>query len=240
MAKGVTMIEVGKIDRQTAARYMGMKPGDVNDVMEKLFDEAEELLLKDSKVAYVCDIEDVKKTEEGILVDGTSLVLKGNDMAKLLNDCEKVVVMCATISGGIDTRIRSLQVSNMPLALVYDACASVAVDQVCDNIQLYVREQLPEYVQTMRFSPGYGDLPLEIQPEILRVLDAGKRAGISLTEGGMMVPVKSITAVFGLKPVSAVLNGEVSTYIPKKCGDESVCSKCKAGASCHMKNRGGV
>ncbi len=230
------MIEVKEIDRVTAARYMGMKKEDMNEVMTGLFDEAEKLLQKDSKVAYVCDIEDVSFNDEGTIVEGTSLVLKGDDIRNLLKYCDKVVVMCATISGYVDTRIKALQITNMPLALVYDACASVAVDQVCDSIQLYIREKMPEYVQTMRFSPGYGDLPLTQQQEILDVLEAGKRAGVSLSEGGMLIPVKTVTAVFGLKSIAKSISGNISTVIPegKGCGDISVCSKCRMKDSCSM------
>lgn len=230
------MIQVGNIDRKTAARYLGMREEDMDEVMKGLIDEAESLIKKDSEVAYVCGIYDIVKKADGIGFDECSLVLGGNDIARLLDGCEKAVLLCATLSSYVDTRIRSLQVTNMPLALVYDACASVAIDQVCDDVQEYVRERLPEYVQTTRFSPGYGDLPLELQGELLKVVEAGKRCGVSLTEGGMLTPVKTITAVFGLKSAASLLDGEFSTVIPKTggCGDESVCSRCKAHDRCTM------
>lgn len=237
-----TMIEVRDIDRSTAARYLGIKDGEMNDVMSNLIDEAEGLLKKDSKVGYVCGIYDIVKKPEGIGFDECSLILKGNDIARHLDGCEKAVLMCATLSGYIDTRIRALQITNMPLALVYDACAGVAIDQVCDDVQRYVREKLPDYVQTWRFSPGYGDLPLEIQGELLNVLEAGKRCGVSLTEGGMLAPIKTVTAVFGLKPLASykdlasLSNGEFQTFISEKggCGDEKICSRCKAYGKCGM------
>ena len=49
-----------------------------------------------------------------------------------------------------------------------------------------------------RFSPGYGDLPIEIQPKILTVLSADKTLGITLNESYLMTPVKSITAIMGV------------------------------------------
>ncbi|MGN0164751.1 MAG: hypothetical protein ACI39R_01075 [Lachnospiraceae bacterium] len=238
------MIEVKNIDRKIVARYLGMKPEDMNDVMNGLIDEAEELLKKDSEISYVCGIYDIIIKEDGIGFDEVSIVLPGSDIAKLLKGCEKGVLMCVTLSGFIDTRIRTLQIKNMPLALVYDACASVAIDQVCDDVQAYIRERLPEYVQTMRFSPGYGDLPLTIQREFLDCIDAGKRCGVSLTEGGMLTPTKTVTAVFGLKTLDEFLKhdmktGNFSSFIPEKggCGDESVCSKCKAAGKCSMANK---
>lgn len=233
------MITVKDIDRKIVLRYLGMKEDDKNEVMSGLIDEAEKLLKKDSEVSYVCGIYDIVKKEEGIGFDECSLVLTGKDIAGLLKGCEKAVLLCATLSCYVDTRIRSLQITNMPLALVYDACASVAVDQVCDDVQEYIRERLPEYVQTMRFSPGYGDLPLGLQGDFLKVVDAGKRCGVSLTEGGMLAPVKTVTAVFGLKSAASVFDGTFDTVLPEKggCGDESVCSRCRAHDTCAMANR---
>ena len=49
-----------------------------------------------------------------------------------------------------------------------------------------------------RSSPGYGDLSLTYQAEFLRVLEATKKIGIVLSEGGVMIPEKSVTAVMGL------------------------------------------
>ena len=233
------MIEIKDIDRKIVSRYLGLKPNEVNEVMTGLIDEAEALVKKDSEVYYVCGIYDIVKKEEGIGFDEVELILKGNDIAKHLEGCEKAVLLCATLSGHVDTRIRSLQITNMPLALVYDACASVAIDQACDSIQNYVRERLPEYVQTTRFSPGYGDLPISLQGELLAAVDAGKRCGVGLTEGGMLTPLKTITAIFGLKSLSSLMEGEFSAFIPEKggCGDESVCSKCKANDKCSMANK---
>ncbi|HQE70821.1 MAG TPA: hypothetical protein PK071_06860, partial [Atopobiaceae bacterium] len=48
------------------------------------------------------------------------------------------------------------------------------------------------------FSPGYGDLPLAVQPVLLSSVDAQRRLGISLTDTLLMVPTKSITAVTGI------------------------------------------
>ena len=49
-----------------------------------------------------------------------------------------------------------------------------------------------------RFSPGYGDFSVLHQGEILRMLDAPKRIGLSVTDGNMLTPTKSVTAVIGV------------------------------------------
>ena len=67
----------------------------------------------------------------------------------------------------------------------------------CDEI---ARQSAPLYL-TDRFSPGYGDFPLAQQAEIFRVLDISRRIGVTLTDSGLMVPQKTVTAVLGLSAV---------------------------------------
>ena len=49
-----------------------------------------------------------------------------------------------------------------------------------------------------RFSPGYGDLPIEIQKDIFRALDCPRRIGLTLNENLLMSPTKSVSAIIGI------------------------------------------
>ena len=51
---------------------------------------------------------------------------------------------------------------------------------------------------TSRFSPGYGDFPLDYQRELLALTDAPRKIGLMVTSGSIMVPRKSITALIGI------------------------------------------
>ena len=51
-----------------------------------------------------------------------------------------------------------------------------------------------------RFSPGYGDLPLEFQRDFFRILRPQRRIGVTLTDACLMVPSKSVTALVGIYP----------------------------------------
>lgn len=67
-----------------------------------------------------------------------------------------------------------------------------------DEIIDYTEKNTTKYFLTDRFSPGYGDLPLKHQPDVLRLLEAQKRLGINLTSSGLMIPRKSVTAIMGI------------------------------------------
>ena len=42
----------------------------------------------------------------------------------------------------------------------------------------------------LAFQSGYGDLPLDIQPAIVRTLEADKKLGMTVTDSNLLVPVK--------------------------------------------------
>ena len=70
------------------------------------------------------------------------------------------------------------------------------LDEWQDNLG---REMQKEgYYLRPRFSPGYGDFSIDHQDMILRMLGSAKKIGLSLTDGNMLTPSKSVTALIGL------------------------------------------
>ena len=60
-------------------------------------------------------------------------------------------------------------------------------------------EEFPGLALTERFSPGFGDLPLELQRQVTEALDCPRSLGITLGESLLMTPSKSVTAIIGMK-----------------------------------------
>ena len=87
---------------------------------------------------------------------------------------------------------------------------------------------MPDSFLTDRFSPGYGDLPLSLQPEICSALDAARRLGLHVTEHFLLNPSKSVTAVIGLsdRPQMARIRG------CGHCAMYETCALRKGGKRC--------
>ena len=118
--------------------------------------------------------------------------LHGNDIKKHVENCKEIMIFAATLGLQVDGLIRSLEASDMPGAVITDSLASDMIENYCDDV-FRGRTDL-----TTRFSPGYGDFPLEVQHELLRILDAKKQIGLYATAGGLLIPRKSITAIIGV------------------------------------------
>jgi hypothetical protein len=51
---------------------------------------------------------------------------------------------------------------------------------------------------TWRFSPGYGDLPLDTHINLLGALDTSRKIGLTVSRSLILIPSKSVTAIIGV------------------------------------------
>lgn len=143
--------------------------------------------------------------EAELSIDGDRLLIgnlpvTSHELAQHLKNCERAVLMAATLGPGADRLLRRKSYTDMSEAVVMQACAAAMVEAVCEETQKAVEESARQrglYIRP-RFSPGYGDWPLTDQQALLNVLEAGKRIGLTVTDSLMLAPTKSVTAVIGL------------------------------------------
>lgn len=186
------------INENEVLKYLGFKGGEVDEFTQNAINEMTELIFKKADVKYTYKVFEIEK-EPQYRLKNSVFALEGNDIKELLNECNVCVLMAATIGGSIDAEIRRMQIKDMAKAVVLDSCASSAIENVCDNVQKLIEqsEEFKSMYSTDRFSPGYGDMPLECQKNLCAVLDTQKKAGIALSRSGLMIPVKSVTAIIG-------------------------------------------
>ncbi len=200
------MVELKPIRMDEAARYLGYGGQMPDETILSLMRECEKPLLEACHPAYSVGIFDMECcSEEEVRLAECALRLTGRDIVKHLVGCTKVVLVAATLGSGVDTLLRRLQRTEMAKALLTDAMAGAAIEQICDDIQSELQGKFPLYRQTWRFSPGYGDLPLALQEELLSAVEAGKRIGLATTAGHMLTPMKSVTAIIGLQDMTKEL-----------------------------------
>jgi 5-methyltetrahydrofolate--homocysteine methyltransferase len=121
------------------------------------------------------------------IVEMDGLTIRSRDLSEYLRGCRQVVLMAATLGAEADALIRRYSVMDMAKAVYADTLCNEMIEEYCDS--LYPR----------RFSPGYGDFDIARQKDITRLLDCEKRIGLTVTDGYMLAPAKSVTAVIGVK-----------------------------------------
>lgn len=131
-----------------------------------------------------------------------ALELPSARLAGLLAQSDRATVLAVTLGGAVDQRIGELSRSGRLVdAVVLDAVASASAECAADDLCQVVAAEADAADRrlTRCFSPGYGDLPLTIQEQVLCWLGAS-RIGLAVTPSSMLVPQKSVTAVVGWAP----------------------------------------
>lgn len=99
-------------------------------------------------------------------------------------------IMAVTLGRGIQSLIPE---TGDLQAFMIDSAASVAVESYMKKLQLFLSDEL-KMVSTKRAAPGYGDIPLSVQREIISMFPD---SGITCNDEFMLSPVKSMTGVVG-------------------------------------------
>lgn len=190
------------IDKNEVLRYLGHNGQSMDETLSELIDTCIEEVSCLAKPLYVYKIFETEAREDRVLFRENAFVLEGKDIAAHLKDAGRSALMAVTLGADMDKRIRYLEVNQMTKALIMDACATAAVESVCDRVEAEIRELARKdgFAINFRYSPGYGDLPLAAQPGILTLLNAQKQIGLTCTDSFIMLPRKSVTAIIGLIP----------------------------------------
>lgn len=198
---------IASVDHAEVMRYLGYRGQELTPELEGRMDGAIGHCVEVAKPAgcvRVFDVEGTGETSEGrpeVRLAGTALTLVGDSMREHMRGAVSVGVLAVTLGMGIDRELRRYAATQESLeGMVFDAAATALVERAADAAEAsIVRAATDRGLYTnFRFSPGYGDMPMETQPVLLSTLDAQRRLGITLTKTLLMTPTKSVTAVVGM------------------------------------------
>lgn len=213
-----------KLDIMEALRYLGAGSSPP-EVLRRDMEQIADQLTAAVRPRYAYRVFSTVHEERGVLLREAGILLTGRSAARMLAQCDQAVLLICTLGAGFETMLRAEQARDMARAVMLDACGSAWVESGCNAAEEELRARLPGLFLTDRFSPGYGDLPLDIQPAVCAALDAGRRVGIHVSDSFLMNPMKSVTAVIGIsdRPQMARIRG---------------CAYCAMAASCRLRKGG--
>ena len=205
------------IDLGQAARYMGAKDGGDETLRALLERWAPPLRAAAAPRAVWL------RAPVGALGD----LWQGSDIQRHLAGCTEAVLLAVTLGPGADAQIRRAGVGDVAAGAASDALASVLAEQAADAAEARLRALAAAegMYLTGRYSPGYGDWPIGVQPRIAALLDTPRRIGLCVTDTCLMLPRKSITAALGLSRTPVT-------------GRRAGCAHCALRDKCEYRKRG--
>lgn len=185
-------------------RYLGYKAdrsrlsGNIERKIYQMIDEYRPLI----KCKGIYKTFPVHKDHKTIYFDNTDYSIPIHALTEKFAKATQITIMAITLGQELDDKISELFAQDeYTQAVVLDAIGSDAVEQGADHLNEMLRQEAyqHDFQLTQRFSPGYGRWPVENQKFLLELVE-GNQIGISLTEGFMLIPQKTITAVIGWIP----------------------------------------
>ena len=210
---GVSVISGAAIepDRREIARYLGYR-GVVPDekvslAIERCVEQLKEACRPQEVHAVFRLDEATERGEKSPESAGSADLIRfagvewhSRNLSRNLRGCAQIILFAATRGPGPDQLIRRASVSKVSDMVIYQAASAAMIEAYCDrlNTELKAAAAQDGLFLRPRYSPGYGDLALESQKDLIRLLDAPRGIGVTLTESLLMAPSKSVTAVIGV------------------------------------------
>ena len=199
-----------RIDLAQAARYFGAR-GEADTATMALLQRCAVPLLAAATPRAVWLRAEVKALAE-------AGILRGSDVMRHLEGCGQAILLAVTLGPGV---------GDIAAGVASDALGSALAEQTADAAEAELRQLAAAegtYL-TGRFSPGYGDWDIAVQPLVAAALDTARRAGLCVTDTNLMTPRKSVTAILGVSdhPVKGHLAG---------------CGHCVLRTRCEYRKRG--
>lgn len=196
-----------KINKDEVLRYLGYKSQRMDEKINDLIEECILEIKETAEVKYIYNYFQITGREPHITLEKGLIELPGKGIRRHLKNSEECVLMGVTLGNLVDTKIRYYEKIDMTKALILDACATAFVEEVCHRVCCIIGKEDKTRGKSLsyRFSPGYGDLPLDIQKSFLSVLDAEKRIGLTASSNNILLPRKSVTAIVGIQNESSSL-----------------------------------
>lgn len=157
-------------------------------------------------------------------------ILIGDSIKQFLGQPNQIIICATTLGSQVDQLIRREGVMSIATMVLIDTAAMEVVEEHLNQwlINLKAEAQFKDYYFSHRFSPGYGDMPLTMQKDILQELQCQKQIGLTVSDSGILLPKKSVTAIIGLyeEPFETTYSNCDSCLI------RTVCKKRERGDYC--------
>lgn len=206
-------------DWDLLCRYLGYLDNGTKAQSEKIMGRLKEVCLP--KITYR-EIA-VERKGDGIYLYNEKF--GGEDIKKHLAESERCILLGLTLGMGADRLIRTLESSDMSSAVVCDTLCSVLTEQLCADARQEIAKEYEGLYLTDSYSPGYGDLHLDTNRSMEKLLDMPKRIGVSVTESMLLLPRKSITAIIGISKTETK-------------GHLAGCENCRIYDKCTLRREG--
>ena len=184
------------VSRSEVMRYLGVK--EEYEGFAELYEKALAILSDKVKSSVVFRVMDCRVEDTSVTLGDA--VIASRSLARLLSECDTAIIAAATVGRELDILQAKYMRTSAALSVVIGAVGSERIEAIMDSFEAEISLAFGEL--TVRYSPGYGDLPIEFQRKCFSWLNPERYIGLTLSDSLMMTPSKSVSAIIGIKKVT--------------------------------------
>ncbi len=212
---------VSDISEVTILKGLGMKKTDAEDYFLDMISELTEKSIKvaEPMAGYIL-YDDIQIDPSNYkLRISDSIFETGKTVTSLLKKSELIIVFACTCGDKIEKLSKDLMKQGHSLeGLIVDLIGSEIAESIAEYLHNYIESILKDFEMSVsnRYSPGYCNWNVKEQQKLFPLLQ-GKDCNILLTSSSLMIPIKSVSGVFGA--------GHSIKRLPYKCSvcDDELC-----------------
>lgn len=211
--------KIDSVDRQQILRYLGIMGANIDEdsisSVNSLIDKWYPVVLETIKPT-ACFLEtDISIDEDTNTTDFTYFSVQSKNLVSVLKGCNKAILVAATLGIKTDMMLKRALVISKAEALIFNSICIAAIEKYMADLNGEFIGMYEGMKLRPRFSPGYGDVPLSTQIDLLNTLDSKRKIGVALSDSLLMTPEKSVSAIIGISKDGCI-------HIDKDC---DICSK---------------
>ena len=208
------------MNKQNIYHYL-MIQGDVDKKTDMFIDECINEVKKHA--LFKCIHAEVHLSHTPLKIDELDLMLESEDLKQHLGECREAILIACTLGSEVDRKLKYYQLYDMGKAVIFDAVCNAYIEECTDAYE----ENLNLKKRTFRLCPGYGDIPLKYNQDISKYLNIEKHLRVTINEGGLFVPLKTMVGIIGL--------GVDSKKTCLTCVNMNTCQLRNEGKTCYVK-----
>jgi len=218
------------INKSEVIRYLGYKENKIDEItenkLESIIKEVESQIIgKYTFKEYAVH----NKTKNYVRLKNSNIILEGTDIANHLKDSNRVFILASTLGVEAERYIIRKNYISAVEGLIADAVLSDLTEFYTDECQSEIEKLIKkDEKMTFRYSPGYGNLKLNVQKQIIEELNTSRIIGLNITDTLILTPRKSVIAIIGIENINSKPK---NTH---QCGIDS-CENCKLYNTCNFK-----
>ena len=182
-------------------------------------------------LVYAREIKISEREENRISFDEGALCFYSGYLVEGMQDCSKATLVLVTLGKKLPAYADECnQKGLIGEAVLADLLGSEFIEKLTEHYYGFKQKSgiSRGFFPTLRFSPGYGDWELKEQSLILPYL--GAEEDVLLTPEYLLVPVKTITAIWGWSTKPQKKEYPQGNIRKGFCAGETTCANCRTWA----------